>query len=321
MLKHMETLKFNLPILTRFNEGPLRILEYSVALEFSVKTGDHVFTSTPIEIGSYYDYAVFAHVSIPYSYDEQTQFYTIAGAKDTGDKQITIHTSLEQNAAMSAAHSFNRKNGSYEIRNVWTEFIQNTPTVSQTLQTASRQCIDNLIQNLLISGAHGVIQTGNAPIVTPSNYLDYKALFKPEKEENITPSLEDILEVQIAVDSSYGGTITWYLNYSFANVDGSTHDPKPNGYSSWIQLWADACNGGNRTTHCSSYNYANGAPGFGCSSVFVGGHVIPGTVAAWMPNGSTVYIFPICVPHNNNDNIYMSMRYNPVGVVLLNYNQ
>ncbi|MBX7155325.1 MAG: hypothetical protein K1X91_10200 [Bacteriodetes bacterium] len=316
----MANITFKLPIFNSLTKGLLSTNEQFVTVDIELTEGEHTFISEPVEVGEYYHYKVFAQLSIPYSYDPETQFVTIAGKDDGSDKQVSILTSLEQHPHITDARVLNTFATTQGTPNLLTSFIESTPEVKLVIQKSVRYAIDALVQQLLDAGVQGVIQTGPAPVVTPENYLDYKAMFAPDKPDTLQPSLTDITEVQSIVFSTYGGTITWSLNYSFANVIGSTNDPKPYGYSSWIQLWADKCNSGGYPTLCSSYNYANGKSGFSCSSSFVGGHVIPGTTAKYMPNGSTVYIFPICVPHNNNDNIYMSMRYNPVGVVLKNYN-
>lgn len=317
----MKKINLNLPISNLYTQGPLKISQQSVPVVLELTKGEHVFTGEAIEIGTYFHYKVFAHISIPYSYDPDTQYVTIAGPDDISSKQLSIHTSLDQNESMKDVRSLNSAGTADSAPNFWTDFMNKNPDVSQVNKMVNRQAIDTLVQQLLDAGVQGVIQTGAAPIVSPDNYQDFKAMFMPEKADVDIPQLSDILEVQTVVFSTYWGTITWTLNYAFANVIGSTNDPKPYGYSSWIGLWADKCNGGYYPSICTSYNYSNGKTPFACGSDFVGGHVIPGKTASKVATGGTVYIFPICKAHNNNDNIYMSMRYNPTGVVLKNYNQ
>lgn len=318
----MTTVQFDLPVFNPFSQGPLTIKEYTVPVALTLTAGENSFSSPAIEIGSFFNYKVFANLSIPYSYDPSTQYITIPGPDDISSKQIAIQTSLDEHPEIFSHHILNNFAFRSEPTNVWKDYTNNTPMVAQVIQTAIRQTINALVQQLLEAGIQGVIQTAPPPIVTPSNYQDFKAMFKPEKADVAEPTLDDIVEVQSTVNSTYGGTITWTLNYSFANVIGSTYDPRPSGYNSWIQLWCIQCNDGYYPMYCSSYNYSDGTTPFDCNTTdFVGGHVIPGTTAYKPADGSTVYIFPICKRHNGNDNIYMSMRYNPKGVVLNNYNQ
>ncbi len=318
----MTKVTFDLLLFNPLNQGPLRLRQHAVPVELELTAGEHLFTSAPMEIGTFFHFKVFGHISIPYSYDPDMQYITICGPDDTSDKQLAIHTSLEQHPKLTNSHSLNSTGATIVAPNMWRDFIDNTPVVKQVYQTTIRQAIDALVNQLLDAGVQGVIQTGPAPVVNPHNFQDYKAMFAPKKPDVEQPSLDDFLEIQRIVESSYYGTITWNQNYAFANIIGSTHDPKPYGVSSWIQLWADKCHSGYKPTLCSSYDYADGHTPFNCNtSGFVGGHVIPGTTAKKVATGGTAYIFPICPRHNGNDNIYMSMRYNPTGVVLHNYNQ
>jgi hypothetical protein len=315
-----EVTTFDLHVFNTFDSAPLRLTKQSIPVELKLTEGEHTFTSSPIEIGTFFHFKVFGHISITYSYDPHMEYITISGKKDINEKQLAIHVSLEEHPEFTTKQQLNSINSEVSTPNMLTNFIRDTSMVKQYFQTAIYQAIDSLVKHLLDTDIQGVIQTGSAPIVSIHNYQDYAAMFAPKKAIVKLPSLKDIIEIQKTVESTYGGTITWTLNYSFANVIGSTSDPKPPGYNSWIQLWADACNGGHDTTHCSSYNYADGQSGFTCNTDnFVGGHVIPGQSAKKMPKGSTVYIFPICKRHNGKDNIYMSSRYNPEGVVLHNY--
>jgi len=320
MSKTMTKVAFDLPLFNPINQGPLRLGQHAVPVKLELTEGEHLFTSAPTEIGTFFHFKVFGHISIPYSYDPDMQYVTICGPEDTSSKQIDIHTSLDQHPKLTSNLSLNSTGAPTVGSNMWIDFIENTPVVKQVYQTTIRQAIDALINQLLNAGVQGVIQTGPAPVVNPHNYQDYKTMFAPKRKDVEQPSLNDFLEVQKIVESTYYGTITWSQNYSFANIIGSTNDPNPS--TSWIQLWADKCNNGHDTTKCSSFNYEDGHTPFACNtSNFVGGHVIPGTTAQAVATGGTAYIFPICKAHNNNDNIYMSSRYNPDGVVLHNYNQ
>ncbi|MGH1517886.1 hypothetical protein [Chryseobacterium sp. JK1] len=317
----MEKIKLTLPISNTYSLGALKIMQKEIPLEMELIEGNHIINSDSIEIGNYFQYKIFAYLSIPYSYDPDLQYVTIAGPDDTSDRQIRIITNLETIPETTYVHLLNSKGLVVSSNNLWSDFIEKSPEIRQVNKIALRQTIETLVQQLLDAGVQGVIQTGTPPVVTPDNYNDYKAMFMPEKEDVQQPTLEDILQVQAVVFSTYYGTITWTSMYSFANIMYSTNDPKPPGYSSWITLWNDKCNGGYYPAKCTSYNYSNGKSGFVCGTDFVGGHVIPGTTAKSVAKGGTAYIFPICKAHNNNDNIYMSCRFNPKGVVLKNYNQ
>lgn len=121
---------------------------------------------------------------------------------------------------------------------------------------------------------------------------------------------EDLI---VTVESVFGGEVTLNYGEKFANVIGSTNDPKIAGLT-WIQLWANQF--GTYPTVCTSYQLN----GFSCGSSLVGGHVIAGTQAKAVAKGSnSVWIFPICVQHNNNDSVYMEALKYAKGIWLKNY--
>ena len=134
--------------------------------------------------------------------------------------------------------------------------------------------------------------------------------FRSPYEPGMTLSDKDRV---LSVESVFGGTVTFnYMEY-FANVIGSTSDPKIASLS-WIRLWANQF--GIYPQICTSYNFG----GFACGTDLVGGHIITGTKASYMPKGSnSVYILPICKSHNNNDNVYMAALQYFQGIWLHNY--
>ena len=124
------------------------------------------------------------------------------------------------------------------------------------------------------------------------------------------------------VRSTYGGTMALKLNTAFSNVQGSTGDPKPQGFSSWVALWEAATK--TQATICTSYDMVDGSydKGF-CNNILVGGHIILGTVSKPVAKGSTVLLIPICSRHNNpsHDDEYMVAEKYQTAVVLNNYQQ
>jgi hypothetical protein len=317
----MTKIAFELPLSSTYNEGPLQIEQHTVPVEMELTPGEHLFTSAPIEIGIFHHYKVFAHLTIPYSYDPEVQELTIAGPTDTSDQQLAIQTSLDQHPKLISRRTVNRTAASFASPNMWADHIDNTPEVKQVHQTVIRATIAELVKQLINAGVQGVVQTGAAPIVTPDNYQSFKATFAPEKTDEEHPLLEEIIEMQAVLDSTYGGTITWYENTAYSNVIGSTNDPKIEGFS-WIYVWMATCNDYYYPKVCSSLNYSDGKNNFDCNKDienFVGGHVVRGEKSLQVAKGGTCYIFPICKRHNAKDNIYMSSRYYPEGVILINY--
>jgi len=95
----------------------------------------------------------------------------------------------------------------------------------------------------------------------------------------------------------------------FANVEGSTHDPK-NGVVSWIQLLRDCLSKEYDVTSCcaeqnkiyigdSQDESDDKTRGFSCNDTIVGGHVIlQATNSSTVDEGGNVHLLPICHKHN-----------------------
>jgi hypothetical protein len=125
-------------------------------------------------------------------------------------------------------------------------------------------------------------------------------------EKNRTEQLNGIIE------SVWGGTVEFDVDENFANVIGSTDDPKIKN-ESWIGLWRSKFG---EVSECTSLNTRK----FECNDILVGGHIIGGTEAEEVAHGSNkVYIMPICSRHNGNDKVYMSAKTNQEGIWLKDY--
>lgn len=120
---------FDLSIFNSINHGPLRQGKYDANIELELTSGKHLFTSVPVVIGSFFHFKVYAHISIPYSYDLSTGFITICGPDATGDEQLAIHTCLEQHNKMTNQYNSKRSDTTEASPNMWTDFIESNPKV------------------------------------------------------------------------------------------------------------------------------------------------------------------------------------------------
>ncbi|SIT17949.1 hypothetical protein [Belliella pelovolcani] len=316
----MKTLQFDLKIIEPLSIKDFSIYNVTFPLKINLNAGRHYYKSKSVEIGKFHGNKIFAFISIPAYFDPISNLITIAGIDDQSKDQISIHTYFENQSVLSKTIRINNSVEDYNPSNLWSDFLNNFPIVNNQFIETLKHNLNILIKEFLNSGVHGVIQTGKPPIVTHENYHDYKSMFINKTDDKKSPDLHDIIELQNVIKSSYKGIITFSSMAPFANVIGSTNDPKP-WNTSWIKLWSEKCNNGESPSFCTSYQYSNGAKTFNCGNDFVGGHVIKGTEAIKINTGGTVYIFPICKAHNNNDKIYMSIIKYSTGVVLDNYNK
>ncbi|KOY83200.1 hypothetical protein I6G82_05440 [Lysinibacillus macroides] len=113
----------------------------------------------------------------------------------------------------------------------------------------------------------------------------------------------------VPLRSVYDGiTESLAIGTNFANVEGSTHDPK-HGETSWIQLIIKSIGKGPAGSCCAEPNtiYVGGSQDegdertaeFTCSTSLVGGHVILyATNSSKVEAGKNVHLLPICGKHN-----------------------
>lgn len=169
----------------------------------------------------------------------------------------------------------------------------------------------------------------------------FSELWNPEKEY----SDEYVI---VPLRSSFKGVTKtkFKAGKEFANVEGSSGDPRPAGFKSWIEILRS--NGITTCTCCATnaiydpntnksidddvWYYDNGQPTkapFKCNTRMVGGHVLIGSKnSASVFPGSPVHLLPICDCHNITQvtesghfgaGYYMKLGRNTQAVELANY--
>lgn len=305
-----------LPLTPSYNGEGLTMAQQSVQATLDLTGGNRTYDSAPKNVGTHNGMEIHAQLTFSYSYDKDEDKVTIRGNDDATPDQLRITTSLGGEPDLAYYHTPNESGLNVASNHMWTAQVEQAPNLKQAMAATAAACNTALVKALMDAGVSSVLTIGTPPTVTAENLNNFKLMYG----ETITPLdvtdlPAEIARVQFQVDSTYVGTVTWKANATFANVIGSTDDPKIDGQS-WIELWANKCNSGKDTDKCSSYNYASGDPNWKCSSTILGGHVITGTTAKKMNKGDTVYIYPICKPHNNSDANSMKSLYNPEGVQL-----
>jgi hypothetical protein len=139
----------------------------------------------------------------------------------------------------------------------------------------------------------------------------------------------------VPLRSTYGGTFDYNPRDIFANIIGSTGDLKISG-SSWKQLLTDhgiscaSCFSDGNFYQTNSSGDETILPNLECNNFMVGGHVLNSSTAQTAPNGSTVYLLPICSHHNsccgdgsgrNGAGFYMRAYSSGKGIILNSFMQ
>ena len=319
------TLTVELPLTPAYADDHVELTPSTVSATLDLSGGPRTFQSEPVQVGSYSGQQIRARLSFGYQFDKDSGKLTIRGNDDrTADQlRITSFVSGTQHAFLSQAPSLvfeampNDIGRNLNARNLWAAHANDRPVLSVALTATARRCNELIVKAALEAGIPAVLELGTPPLVTLENVEEWKRAFgEPVTDAPPADPIAEVLRVQFKVDSTYVGTVTWAGNTQFANVIGSTYDPKITGYPTWIGLWRDKCNGGAAASLCSSQNYFSSDSSKTCSGGLLGGHVILGTTAQSESPGATVYIYPICVGHNNTNNGYMKVINNPTGVQL-----
>jgi hypothetical protein len=319
------SLTLDLPLTPSYRDEHLQLTQQGVPVILDLSGGSRTFISDPQTVGTYRGLDVKAQLSFGYEYRRDENKLVIRGNDDRTPDQLTITTfvsgapdqALDQEPTLVFRVMPNDIAQNIPHRNMWADHVGGQPELHSALSDVARNSNDVLVQEAMAAGVSSVLEIGTPPIVTLDNLDDWKRAFgEPVTAEMPADLVAEVIRMQHKVDSTYVGTVTWAGNADFANVIGSTHDPKVPDYPTWIGLWKNKCNGDAAPTKCASEGYASDDTHWTCSTTYFGGHVITGTVAKEMSKGSQVYIYPICNLHNSHNSGYMKVKNYPTGCEL-----
>lgn len=309
-----EQLVVKVQLIKPFLDNNIELKATNVEIILPLIDGDHLVQTSTITIGnSTWSGAIDGQLSIWYRYESESNIITFAGNDLVTQNTIRLHTNPSGTNYFSVVYPFERTPLLEQTHQEWNLHSRMYRDAESHIRIALQNIQEALKEEALRSG----ISVGTltpVPDLSPELYDELTIITKDGQfvefynpEKTYGPD-----HVPIIIESTWGGTVQFPMGTNFANVIGSTHDPKING-SSWIQLWITQFG---VPTECTSLDFP---AGFHCSHDFVGGHCILGTQASAVPVGSNaVFIVPICKPHNNNNNIYMEMLRNGGNAVRLN---
>ncbi len=292
----------------------------SHALSLTLKDGKNTCTSDEFPVGVFHAFEgkrLLAQLKFQYDYDEKQNIVTVCGTDFESSDAMCLKTVPEGTSEYCNQRT---SSGGFAADDLmhnphWNYRTPLMPGLEDVLKKMARAANESLIAALKkVPGLTVKVRT-HPPEIAPEDYnklltvyrdKKFHGLYEPGTEYGPTDDL-------FTIESVWGGTVQFNFQEKFANVIGSTNDPKIAGLT-WIQLWAKQY--GFYPTVCTSYQFN----GFPCGNSLVGGHVVTGTVATKVPAGSnSVYIFPICVQHNNDDKVYMEALKYLNGIWLKNY--
>lgn len=288
-------------------------------LSFALSEGTHVAQSALVALGNVHRAGgrrLLGQFSFEYTYAPDTHTVTVCGTEFDSSRSLCLSTMPEgtDEICRQRLASGGFRDDDLERNPLWNYTTSLTPGLRDVFDDTLRAVNDRLILALERAGLNVQVRM-HPPRLPAESQSQFMVVYRHGEfrglhQVGMALGTDDEL---YTIESVFGGEVTLSYNEAFANVIGSTNDPKIAGLS-WIQLWANQYNV--YPVICTSYH----SHGFGCGNSLVGGHVIGGTVAKKIAKGSnSVWIFPICIQHNNDDNVSMEALRYLKGIWLKNY--
>ena len=312
------SLTIDLPITQAYQSGDVTLNAQTIPARLELTEREHLFRSDKVLVGKYNSIDIHAQIEFWYKYDAGQNKITLRGNDDKSDAQLSITTFSGGSPSLAFRHTPNAV--AQTQANMWADHVRQDAGLANVMTAQTRQCNQVLVDALIDAGISAVLVLRPTPIITLANLAAYRDMLGDEigATENLDTESE-IKLLQFRLNSVYGGNVTWANNAQFANIIGSTTDPRPSKYSSWLDMWRTEVNGGNAPANCTSLNFFSNDPSRKCSTTFVGGHVVTGQTPLSPATGSTVYLYPICNVHNGVNSCYMEVKQNRTGIQLNDY--
>ncbi len=310
--------RFSLPI--AYQNAFVTLHEREQTVLFHLEDGTHTARSEFIDIGVVHHFQgrrLLGQFSFEYTYEPQRRVITVCGTDFDSVRSMCLTTVPE--GSTEYCHQRAAEGGfladDLTANPHWNYLTSLTPGLRDVFKGVVQTVNDRLIEALQKGPQLNVQVRKHPPELPGEEYRKLLTVYRAGQFQGFhAPGRQYGPEDELfSVESVFGGEVT--LNYAeaFANVIGSTADPKIAGLT-WIMLWTNQF--GVYPVTCTSYL----SNGFACGGTLVGGHVIGGTQAQVVANGSnSVWILPICHNHNTNNSVYMQALKYLTGIWLKNY--
>lgn len=303
------------PLTTAYETDHVTVVATSATLTLPLSPGAHGAESPAVTIGTLKDFGspeITAAIQLVYQFDPAVPELTLTAPDLAAAEAPRVRTQLRD---LPQAHALLSARTDGDLASArWHPGSPLTPGLDDMLRLALFTAVDRIQQAALAQGIN-VLLRDRFPQLDADTYARlcmvfeggaFQELYQPGKRYG--PDAEFF-----HIESTYGGLYIFATNAAFANVIGSTYDPKVAGQT-WIALWRAKT--GLAGTTCSSRGYPTG---FSCNTPILGGHVVSGTVAKSVPTGGSCYIIPICNHHNTVNSSSMEAITNQKAVVLKDY--
>jgi len=304
-------MKIDIPIFLDYDNKVIKLRKAINSISIELKDGINSVISNPIECGIAKfiegdSQTLYATVSLTYDFDKSKSKLTIVSSELNAPESIKFEIGHPGYPSIKSSEEPILISDSEKLRSISTK----SPLLDglQTIIHQEKERINSTIIKEANKNGITVFVKSPFPKMKFSDYLELSSVY--DDDGNFVELFDldktyDSAKRIVHIESFFKDTVYFAESQKFANVIGSTHDPKVKG-KSWLKLWRNAFNA--KSKICSSFEL----DGFNCTSGsdngknLVGGHVILGDKASKVKVGSDdVYIIPICKAHNNNDKVYM----------------
>ena len=305
----------NIPFRLEYENKLIKLIRAKDSFSLELKDGKNSLISNPIECGVAKfiegdSRTLYATISFTYDFDETNSQLTIISSELNTPESVSFHIGHPGYPHITSSQEHISIDKSNKLKNISSK----SPILPdlQSIINQEKEKVNNAIIKEANKNGITVFVKSPLPKMEFDDYLELSSVY------NDDGSFVELFDVEKKYDSTkrivhlasfFKDTVYFAENQKFANVIGSTHDPKVKG-KSWLKLWRNAFNA--KSKICSSFEF----DGFDCTDDsdagknLVGGHVILGNKASKVTVGSDdVYIIPICKAHNNNDKVYMQPIY------------
>lgn len=304
-----------------YQDSAVRLHGRPLAFAFVLSAGEHSFRSGMFDIGTLQDgRELLAYVAFGYAYDQDEGTVTVCGSDYRSRDTMTLVT-VPRGSSDYGSHpaASGVPTDDPVTAGDWRDQIPFAPGLEEALRELAISASEALIAALQLAPGLNIEVLRHPPDIPAADAYPWHVVYRSGAFlELYEPGrLYGPQDRIVHINSVYKGTVKLGMHRKFANVIGSTRDPKVKS-KTWISLWT-LYSLQPAPTRCTSFQYNN----FPCNTKLVGGHIIMGKTAKIISAGSSkVRIIPICIRHNNNDHVFMEARWNgPVAILLAKYLQ